>query len=1133
MQFKQLIYILICGILCFGAGDMAIPDASAARTAAASQSSANKSSSKKSRSKKSRKSSGRKSSYRKSSSRKSSKKKRSTRKKSSRSKSKNRKGTGRKRGRNAVSTRYVAPPKEVAQNDSLTLAVNDALIREIPEHLNPGGLRVNSVRTTKGSRTAAVSLNENFTYLPVTRGLIDTLQRNVRQALPDSLSDYKVSLSVNGKPLTYYITRVDKLPEQYRRNPAFVKEVNPMAKISKGMDNDIVAMWHSHGRYFKNGAWQWQRPLLFQTVEDTYTMSYILPYVVPMLENAGAYVFLPRERDTNTHEVIVDNDVNPGGEIYSQTTYSENNGQQKWTTGEGEGFIYDLRNFRDTENPFENGTYRQATTVGKNGRPSIAAWYADIPEQGEYAIYVSYKSLPNSTTDAHYTVNYSGGSKEFTVNQTMGGGTWIYLCTVPLEAGYSDTEPVVTLTNVTNGTAGTVVTADAVKIGGGMGNIERSPRRSDVFYDPSTPEKSTVQPDDEGDDEDEESDDESDDEEDDEDDETGATTDDESDSPDKEQPQSAQPAQPKGAAPVFRTSGMPRFLEGARYWLQWAGFPEYVYSPYHGSDDYKDDYTSRGHWVNYLAGGSRVLPGRDGLNLPVDVTFALHSDAGKRSDDSFVGTLGIYFTQNGASYKDGTPRINSRMLTDIVMQQITKDIRREWEPSWNRRSMWDKSYVEARVPEVPTTLIELMSHQNFADMQYGLDPEFRFTVGRAIYKGLARFLAQRKDRDLVIQPLPVREFRIKRVKKDHYRLGWEPTPDPLEPTAMPTGYVIMERSGDELGFHKIGSTKSTHFDLKVADHEIHSFRIIATNAGGSSFASETLALREAPDNSQPVLVVNGFDRVSAPGHFSADGRAGFDSEADFGVPYIRDISFTGYQQEYRRNAGESFGRSGSDYVTKVIAGNTFDYPALHGHSISDAGMGFVSASARAVEEGQVKLTDYRDVDYILGKQKGTVTGRAKNGVRFRVLSAEMQKKLRHFTEKGGNLLISGEYVSSDLQDQRSSRADRDFAREVLGLQPGTTMTRRTGRLRDADGRTLSYSSTLNDKMYIVESPDILVPDQDADITTILTFEDGESAGQTLRRGKGNVTVMSVPFEAITDQAARDKIMNRFLDTKNR
>ena len=112
---------------------------------------------------------------------------------------------------------------------------------------------------------------------------------------------------------------MDKLPPEHRKNPAFVTEVNPVSSTAKGMDNDIVALWHSHGRYYKNGGWQWQRPLLFQTVEDTYTMSYILPYVVPMLENAGAYVFLPRERDTNSHEVIVDNDTNPEGKASSTT----------------------------------------------------------------------------------------------------------------------------------------------------------------------------------------------------------------------------------------------------------------------------------------------------------------------------------------------------------------------------------------------------------------------------------------------------------------------------------------------------------------------------------------------------------------------------------------------------------------------------------------------------------------------------------------------------------------------------------------------------------------------------------------------------------------------------------------------
>ena len=87
----------------------------------------------------------------------------------------------------------------------------------------------------------------------------------------------------------------------------------------------------------------------------------------------------------------------------------------------------------------------------------------------------------------------------------------------------------------------------------------------------------------------------------------------------------------------------------------------------------------------------------------------------------------------------------------MVMRQITGDIRQTHEPG-GRRSMWDKSYVEARVPEVPTTLIELMSHQNFADMQYGLDPGFRFTVGRAIYKALGRFMAGTQSPEFVVQP---------------------------------------------------------------------------------------------------------------------------------------------------------------------------------------------------------------------------------------------------------------------------------------------------------------------------------------------------------------------------------------------
>lgn len=1111
MRLKKLIYLLLCAVLTIGV-------VNAEHAYAASKSKARTSQSSKSKSKKSGKTSNSKKKGRKKSTK--SKSKKTTRNKKG-STSKNR-GKKRNRGGNVAKSSYKAPPKEQPQNDSLTLTVNRRLIESIPKHLNPGGLRVNSVRANKDARMAVVGLNENFTYMPITRNLIDSLSTVIKGFLPDSLAGYRVALNVGNRSLAYYIHKVDKLPEKYRKNPAFVEEVHPDIVATKGMDNDILALWHSHGRYFKNGSWQWQRPVLYETIEDIYTMGYILPYVVPMLENAGAYVMLPRERDTNRHEVIVDNDLNEEGQIYSQPFYKEKSYTNKWETGEGEGFIYDLPDFRDTENPFENGTYRQVKSQ-KGGTPSVAAWYADIPEDGEYAVYVSYKTLPNSTADAHYTVNYSGGSKEFKVNQQMGGGTWIYLGTFPLEAGYSDVEPIVTLTNQTDGIAGTMVTADAVKIGGGMGNIARSPRRSDIYYDPSTPESAPADEEAE-EEEDEETNEET----------ISESSDDIADTAESaaELPKETNtPADnsKKGPAPTFRTSGMPRFLEGARYWLHWAGFPEYVYSPYHGNDDYKDDYTGRGHWVNYLAGGSRVLPDREGLNIPVDAAFALHSDAGKRSDDSFVGTLGIYFTQNGDSYKDGTPRINSRMLTDMIMQQITNDIRRTEEPVWTRRSMWDKSYVEARVPEVPTTLIELMSHQNYADMTYGRDPEFRFTVGRAIYKGLARFMAERKGRDLVIQPLPVHDFMIKRTKDDHYRLSWKPTDDPLEPTAKPDTYIIMERSGDDLGFHKIGQTKSTHFDIKVTDHDIHSFYIIAANAGGKAFPSETLALREAAGSEKPMLIVNGFTRISAPGHHATETEAGFDSKDDFGVPYVKDISFAGYQTEFRRNAGESSGRSGQSFVTQVIAGNTFDYPAVHGAAISADNHGFVSASVGSVINGEVKLSDYSTVDLILGKQKSTLTGRGHKGVRYRAFPEKLQKELRKYVERGGDLIVSGQYVASDLYDNRSSMADRKFAAEVLGAAMPANDERQSGTVRDKTGKSMRYSSSLNKDIYIVEKPDVLVPSEEAETEEILTFgESGSRAGHVVDYGRGQVAVLTVPIEALTDADERTSLMKKIL-----
>lgn len=63
--------------------------------------------------------------------------------------------------------------------------------------------------------------------------------------------------------------------------------------------------------------------------------------------------------------------------------------------------------------------------------------------------------------------------------------------------------------------------------------------------------------------------------------------------------------------------------------------------------------------------------------------------------------------------------------------------------------MWDRSYYEARKPDVPAMLLELLSHQNMADQRYGFDPGFRrIHVSRAIYKGILRYLADAGGRGM-------------------------------------------------------------------------------------------------------------------------------------------------------------------------------------------------------------------------------------------------------------------------------------------------------------------------------------------------------------------------------------------------
>lgn len=911
--------------------------------------------------------------------------------------------------------------------------------------------KLKSVDIDYERKTIAIHVSKSFAYQPFRPETVEAVYNQVKELLPGPVHYYRLTIFADGKPIEELIPNIyrNKKKDKERmslktdyKDKAWVKNISRPNEISRGLQDRHIAIWQSHGNYFKNdkNEWGWQRPRLFCTTEDLFTQSFVLPYVIPMLENAGAIVYTPRERDTQKNEIIVDNDT-PNASLYLEV------GSKKahWATAPIKGFAQKKAIYRDGENPFTDGTCRFIPTERKkkNKDQAFAEWVPTLPAKGEYAVYVSYRTLPNSVSDAKYLVFHNGGVTEFKVNQKIGGGTWVYLGTFKFDKGNNDYGMVV-LSNESSEHG--VVCADAVRFGGGMGNIERG----------------------------------------------------------------------------GKTSGLPRYLEGARYSAQWAGMPYEVYAGRKGENDYADDINTRSNTINYLSGGSVYNPQQPGLGIPLEMTMALHSDAGCSKTDELIGSLGIYTTDfNNGKLNTGIDRYASRDLADILLTQIQKDIYSSYNLSWTRRSMWNRNYSETRLPATPSTIIELLSHQNFADMQLGHDPNFKFTVGRAIYKGILQFVAGQHDKEYVVQPLPVSNFAIRfGKKKNTLELSWKGENDPQEPTAQPREYIVYTRIGYG-GFDNGTLVSKTSHTVKIEPGLVYSFKVTAVNRGGESFPSEILSAYKAKRERERVLIINGFDRVSGPAVINTFDKAGFDLEQDPGVPYLSNISFSGAQIGFdRAQAGKegegSLGYSGSELEGMKIAGNTFDYPFIHGKAIQAAGKySFVSCSDEAVENGTVTLEDYPVVDYILGMEKEDPVHK----VYYKTFSSAMQRIITSYCQSGGNLFVSGAYVGSDMS---GTQGNREFTEKILKYGYQSSMTDKSSNRINGLGRTITIPRAPNETSYAVPAPDCIVPVDTA--FPVFTYVPGNQSAGIAYKGNYRTFVLGFPFESIQSEADRATIM---------
>lgn len=930
-----------------------------------------------------------------------------------------------------------------------------------------------------------------------------------RRFLTIILSIFALALTVQGQSVDY-------------KGTPWVTRTSAPYTIDRGLSGRHLSVWSSHGRYFeaKKNQWLWQRPYLFCTTEDLLTQSFVNPYLIPMLEKAGAVVFTPKERDTQPNEAIVDNDT-PGRNGF----YVENG---MWNDC-GVGFGLDFTVLNDTVQPFSLGSVRSVSV----NHDAEAIWMPDIPETGNYAVYVSYASIPSSIDDARYVVHHAGGETTFRVNQQIGGGTWVYLGTFYFEAGQSERSRVVLcsdshLTGFAPDGSPYAVTADAVRFGGGVSLVERSiPTESTKVV--SRTEKRVVDG--------------------------------------QEVTVTVSDTIKNYKYGKGEKSGLPRFLEGARYTTQFAGLPDTLFNKGRGSDDYRDDMRARSHMLNLLGGSSCYMPDTIGRGVPFELQFSLHTDAGWRQNGDYVGTLTIatpYDDNGSTSYRSGLTRDAARSLADNMLKGVAADFSKLYGINWPKRELRIENYAETRSPQVPSTILELLSHQNFSDMTLAHDPNFKFDASRAIYKVLLREVYRNHGlTDPVVQPLPVKNLTATLDSNQPYAkagphamasivLSWDAQEDPLEPSAKPKDYVLYTKvDNDDWDDGSLCGGKTT-VKVTLKPGVYHELRVAALNDGGESFPSEIVSVYVAPYKANPesgkknaivkaptILLVNDFDRLSGPARISNATQQGFDIYRDAGVYYGSNTSFCGAQTVFDREQGGkegagALGYSGTELMGKSIAGNRFDDISLHARDILSVTPDYniVSMTRGAFDKlHDDALKKYDVIDFITGLQ----ADKSYNLKHYDVFATPTRKLLADYAKQGGKLFVSGAFLgepgASASRNTKVNVSENDsvFLAQVLHCNYRATINHRDRAVFSGLGIDIPVFNLPNAAHYACQESTILEAVGEETFPAFAYCNTVEGTGYSAGVAWPSGVVMGFPYDCIIDNRTRQSVMRAVLD----
>jgi len=397
-------------------------------------------------------------------------------------------------------------------------------------------------------------------------------------------------------------------------------------------------------------------------------------------------------------------------------------------------------------------------------------------------------------------------------------------------------------------------------------------------------------------------------------------------------------------------SGYPRYMEAARYWVPTVGIPDSTWVTDSTYNDYLNDIVCRGGGLNYLLG----------QGISIDLSLALHTDAGTAMNDSIIGSMAIYTHKENAA------------LADTVLTQVVSDLQRLYDPKWPRRELRRANYGETRIPEVPSMILEVLSHQNYADMRYALNPQFRKDVARAVYKGIGRYLAAVNKKPFTPQPLPPKALHTY-MNGDSVWLNWQAQEDTLEQEASPTYYMVYTRRNDST-WDAGQRVAVPRFALPLQPNVQYDFCVAAGNAGGISLRSSVVSAYRSNANDLPLLIVDAFDEVRGPKMMAFDSLTGGIVPGSQPIPDGLEMAYIGQQINYQRwdpwhsDDDCGFGMCSMEKTGELLVGNTHDYAAQHGRVLRQIQRSYVSCTGDAIT---LNDSNYYQIDIILGKSKLT------------------------------------------------------------------------------------------------------------------------------------------------------------------